>query len=166
MSDSGKWWVGIVALVAALGAGAAYLWVRADLEARIAAFALAIDRIGSARGGAIPTTDQFTDEVRAVAAERELELAALTVTRSEESGLDATGRLAQDRIGGRSQLRMRLVRYHVEATVIARSGLLSRTGLVAQDQTFRREVTLDTPNARPPTPSSPEEEPAVPRGVF
>lgn len=166
MSDSAKWWVGIGVVVAALGAGAAYLWVRSDLEARIGDFARAIDHVGSERGGAIPTTEQLTADVRAAAAARGLELSALSVTRSEESGLDATGRLAQDRIGGRGQLRMRLVRYHVEATVIARSGLLSRTGQLAQDQTYRQEVTFDPPDARPRTPVSPEEEPVEPRGMF
>ncbi len=166
MSDRGKWWVAIGLVVAALGAGGAYLWVRSDLEARIAGFALAIDRVGYARGGAIPTTDQFTEQVRALATERGLEVTTLAVTRSEESGLDAIGRLTQDQIAHRGQLRMRLVRYHVEATVIARAGFLSRTGQVSQDQTFRNEVTLDTPNARPHTPVSPEEGPAVPRGLF
>ncbi|MEZ4336057.1 MAG: hypothetical protein R3B82_05470 [Sandaracinaceae bacterium] len=61
---------------------------------------------------------------------------------------------------------MRLVRYHVAARVIARAGFLSRTGDVGQDQTFRQEVTLDTPNARPRTPRSAEEDPGVPRGLF
>ncbi|MCA9610214.1 MAG: hypothetical protein KC619_31675 [Myxococcales bacterium] len=166
MSDRAKWWVAIGLVVAAAASGAAYLWVRSDLEAQIAGFALAIDRIGYARGGAIPTTEQLTEEVRELAAERGLEVVTLEVTRSEESGLDATGRLAQERIAGNSQFRMRLVRYHVAARVIARAGFLSRTGDVGQDQTFRQEVTLDTPNARPRTPRSAEEDPGVPRGLF
>lgn len=166
MSDRAKWWVGIVLVVGAVAAGGGYLWVRSDLEARIGSFALEIDRIGYARGGWIPTTEQFTEEVRGVATRLGLEVVSLEVTRSEELGLDATGRLAQERIAGGSQLRMQLVRYHVQARVIARAGFLSRTGDVSQDQTYRREVTLETPNARPVTPVSPEEDPSVGRGLF
>lgn len=166
MSDRAKWWVAIGLVVVAAAAGGYYLWVRSDLEARIGAFAMAIDRIGYARGGWIPTTEQFTEEVRGLAAQQGLEVVTLEVTRSEESGLDATGRLAQERVGGNSRFRMQLVRYHVAARVVARAGLLSRTGDVSQDQTYRREVRLETPNARPTTPVSPEEDPTVQRGLF
>ncbi|MEZ4336056.1 MAG: hypothetical protein R3B82_05465 [Sandaracinaceae bacterium] len=83
MSDRAKWWVAIGLVVAAAASGAAYLWVRSDLEAQIAGFALAIDRIGYARGEAIPTTEQLTEEVRGSPPSAASRWSRFEVTRSE-----------------------------------------------------------------------------------
>lgn len=151
-----------VVVVALVGAGA-YVYARYELESRIRSFGSAIDRIGYARGGRIPTQDEFTADVRAKAEELGLEVLALEVTRSEERGLDATGGAMQDRMGGLGQLRMQLVRYRVDARVVARKWLFSRTGNIGVDQTYRQEVTLETPNARPPPAA--DDEPVEPRGL-
>ncbi len=150
--------LGIVLVIAA---AATFVYARYDMEARIRGYAPAIDHIGYGRGGWVPTQPEFESQARAAADELGLELVSFAVTRSVENGRDAAGQLAQDRIGDLGTIRMELVRYQVRASVVARKWFFSRSGELAVDRTYRREVTLETPHPAPTLPSAPAE----PRGL-
>ncbi|MCB9592509.1 MAG: hypothetical protein H6719_07235 [Sandaracinaceae bacterium] len=157
----------LVGLLLAACLGGAYTYARYEMEDRLLDFSPAVDRIGYDRGGRIPTTEDFTARTRAEAESLGLEVVSLEVTRSdatrtEDRQLDATGRLAQERIGALGQLRMRLVSFDVRATLIARRWFLSRTAEVSVQRTYREEVELHTPGERP-LPAPVDE--LVPRGM-
>jgi hypothetical protein len=153
---------GLIVVLVFIGAGG-FAYARYDMEARLRGYSGAIDGIGFSRGGNIPSEAEFTESARAAADSMNLEIVSLTVTRTEESGRDAVGDLMEDRLGGLGSIRMELVRYDVEATLVAKKWLFSRTAEVSADRTYRREVRLETPSAR--VPPAVRSEPTQPRGI-
>jgi len=153
---------GLVILLAVAGLGA-FFYARIEMESRIRDYGPGVDAIGYARGGAIPSEGEFSESARAAAHALGLEVVTLDVVRTEESGRDLGGNLMQKAMGNLGTVRMELVRYDVRTTVIARKWFFSRTGELAVGRTYRREVTLETPDSRPPPRVS--DEPAVERGL-
>ncbi|RLB48798.1 MAG: hypothetical protein DRJ42_22405 [Deltaproteobacteria bacterium] len=152
-----------LAIVIAVCSVGAFFYARIEMESRIRDYGPGVNAIGYARGGAIPSEAEFAESARAAADALGLEVVSLDVVRSEESGRDLGGNLMQKAMGNLGTVRMELVRYDVRTTVIARKWFFSRTGELAVGRTYRREVTLETPNSRPPPTVS--DEPAAPRGL-
>jgi hypothetical protein len=131
-------------IVLAVALGGAYAWAWVDNADRISDFGNAITHIGFARGGQPPDDAGFRREVEALAATHAVEIDALTITKSERTGVDAAGGLANERLAPVGQVSMRLLEYDVAATVHAKKWLFTRTGQIAVRRSYRMEVQLDT----------------------
>jgi len=163
MNDRARMLFGL-AIVLGLAAAGAFFYARFDMENRIRGYSGAIDGIGYSRGGAIPTEQEFTTQARAAAEPLGLELVSFEVTRSERTGRDGVGNLMQDSMGDTANIRMQLVTYDVRASVVATKWIFSRSGELAVDRTYRKEVRLEAAPPRPPPPAI-RDEPELPRGL-
>lgn len=79
----------VLAVIALLGAGAAYAWAQVDMQDRVHDLHGAVGRIGYARGGRPPSDADVRAQIEALAAERRVELRDLSVTSREEAGAGA-----------------------------------------------------------------------------
>lgn len=138
----------VLVVLGLVGGGGAYAWAQIEMQDRVHDLHGAVGRIGHARGGRPPSDADVRAQIEALAAERRVELADLTVTSREEAGAGAV----VDHVGGplAAALSGRQRVYEIRATAHSRALAFSLTEPFEARLALRTSLELAPSIAAPP----------------